>query len=84
MAEEESARRAFEQLDDSLKHDLPILYDVVEGVMRESEAAASRLQGLLAKEVADGLAFIHDPPRTGPQDQIQAAMNTIRSLRIAN
>lgn len=83
LAEEEQSKRAFEQLDHCLKHDLPILYEVVEGVMRESEEAGRRLQGLLGKEVADGLAFIPDPTSPG-QHQMETAMNKIQSLRIAN
>jgi hypothetical protein len=77
------AQKTFELLDESLKHDLPILYKVAEGVIEESEEAAAKLQRLLAKEVVDGLAFIPDPQAHRSND-ISEALGTIRALRIAN
>lgn len=82
-AEEQASKRAFEQLDEVLKADLPKLQQVTERVLQESIASANKLQALFAREVSDGLQYIPEPPDAHHQ-QMTNAMDTIRQLRIAS
>ena len=83
--DEMAAKRAFEQLDDSLRHDLPILYESTDGILRDSSKAASRLETVLLQEIVDGLAYIPDAPNpTTTQNDMHGTMEQIKSLRIAS
>lgn len=81
-AEEQAVRQAFDQIDEALRHDLPILYQATDGMLDESTRAAMILQGLLVNEVFDGLSFVPEPQESNME--IGRAIDKIKSLQIAS
>lgn len=79
--EEQTAKKVFDQLDETLKQDLPKLYQVIDGVLNDSIEAANKLQGLLGREVADGLLYIPEPSTSGVE--ISEVLEKVKTLRIA-